>query len=468
MFRHHRSLLAATIFALSLSSCDDTAGPSSSEGWIDPRIAPRVVATYPLDGTTGPFELFVPGTYLIPHFIVQMNKAINRFEFESNWFAVQGFDRPVRTYLLQSFERDPFPRRATAADPLVGLLALAVYDSAGFGASMRYRIGRTYAVTVQTTLEDATGRHPELPYRFSFQPEPYFRVTSVAPEDGDERVHPSSYPILKFNAVIDTTIFASLQLSPSSPGHWALTPYDSTSLSFVPTEPFPFGTQYTLTVHQEAADVDGNRLREAFVSRFRILPFKIVSNEPQNGFVGVYPGTGVSVVASGPLDPTTVAAAFSIEPAVAGTLTTESSRISLQPTMPLALDTRYTVRISTALRAADGTPLSAPHTFWFRTDRLRIFYTTPYDGGLEVPRNSLISVQCNTVVDLGSAAAAFSITPAVAGAIEMTYDYGFSFRPNTLLEANRFYTVTISTALRSSSGTFLAAPHQFTFRTGAL
>jgi len=464
MSRHHGSMLAAAIVVLALAGCDDSpTGSSSPPNWIDPRIAPQVLATYPLDGGTGPFELFIPGSYLAPHFIVQMNKAINRFEFRPNWFTVQGFDRPVTVFLLQSFE--PYPERQRTPDPLVGVMALGVVE--GFQGSARYRIGRTYTVTVETTLEDATGRHPDQPYSFSFQPEPFFRVTSVLPEDGDEQVHPSTNLLVRFNSAIDSTTFASIQLSPPSPGNWTLPPYDSTAASFVHVDPFPYDTQYSLRVRQDAADVDGNRLQEEFVSQFHVVPFKVVSNEPPIGQVDIQPTSVIAVVTSGPYDPTTVQSAFSIEPAVAGSFTTDWSRFTFQPHMPLAVATHYTVRISTALRAADGTPLAAAHTFSFTTDHFRVVNTWPYDRASEIPRNVQIVVNCNLTTDITSAAAAFSISPPVAGAIEPgPQGFAFTFRPQMLLAPLQNYEVTISTGLQSYRGDHLPAPNRFVFRTG--
>jgi hypothetical protein len=70
-------------------------------------------------------------------------------------------------------------------------------------------------------------------------------------------------------------------------------------------------------------------------------------------------------------------------------------------------------------------------------------------------------------VDTGSVRNAFSISPPA----NMTFVFSgntttISFFPTTPLDANRFYTVTLSTALRSKSGATLQTPFTTVFTTG--
>src|SRR5262245_52302643 len=97
----HRVLPGVALLAISFAGCtdDNPTGPSQ-DSLLDPHIQPRVIGTYPPSHGTGPFELFVPGDYLKPHFVVQFNKLIDLTEFERDWFSIEGFDRPVFVSIL--------------------------------------------------------------------------------------------------------------------------------------------------------------------------------------------------------------------------------------------------------------------------------------------------------------------------------------------------------------------------------
>ena len=61
------------------------------------------------------------------------------------------------------------------------------------------------------------------------------------------------------------------------------------------------------------------------------------------------------------------AAAFTFNPAVAGTLSYSGNTATFTPTTPLTANTTYTVTVSTAVEDRAGNNLVAPHTWTFTT-----------------------------------------------------------------------------------------------------
>jgi Big-like domain-containing protein len=469
----HRLLPGAALLAIWLASCGDEnpTGPSQ-DSLLDPHIQPRVLGTYPSPGATGPFELFVPGDYFKPHFLVQFNKLIDLAEFERDWFSIEGFDRPV---IVSYLPANPYPDREgggpagpiVASGQLTNVLALVVYDSLT-NSLASYRVGKTYKVTVNSTLEDFTGNHPALPFSFSFTPEPYFRVVSAQPSDGDEGVPPGSALFVRFNSRVDAAIFPALQLTPGIPGKWVVgsgAP-DSNSVSFQHMDPFPFASSHTLTISQLAQDAEGNTLRGSVSSSFAVVPFKILLSDPPDGTMGFGLTQSIRLTASGGVDTATVRRAFHADPPTSWRLTSSYyDQLTFTPDGELPLNTRCTITISTALLAWDGTPLSTEYGFSFTTDVFRVSFTEPYDGQVGSSRNLAITFYCTASIDPATVQPSFSISPAVPGTF-----FGFQnrghFYPSPSFAPNTTYTVTISPALHSSSGVPLAAPYTFAFRTG--
>ena len=201
------------------------AGPPGPSGGgndlLNPAIQPRVVSTLPADGSTGPYDLFAPGedSYK-PHVILQFNKLINTGDIQQQppTITVQGFDRPVRVVLLQSYYL-PKSFKPYVNGPFDNVLAFSIIDSITWGGAI-YQIQKGYTLTVNPSLEDVNSNHLGVPYHFSFTPEPYFRSTSIYPPNQSTRVSRGSYTAIMFNSAINTGILPSLHISPPLPGQW--------------------------------------------------------------------------------------------------------------------------------------------------------------------------------------------------------------------------------------------------------
>jgi hypothetical protein len=466
-------LLVTASIMLSLSGCktENTVTDSGGGGsLLDPHVMPRVIATYPDNGTTGPFGLFtMHQNYTTPHFIIQFNKVINTLAFGSNWISVQGFDRPVLVRPLLRYYYYPLRKTSQSSDEiLTNVVGFSVFDSLGSQGLKQYRLGQTYTVTANAALEDFNENHLQQPYQFSFTPEPYFRFLSSSPRDGEQSVRPWSTLSISFNSPINANLFSSLQMVPPVPGRWFILD-DSSSADFQHPRPFPFNTSITVSVNAGAVDGEGHLIHSPASFTFKTKPFEVTGTYPQQ--LGQFPlglTQAVQINFSGPIDTSTVRNAFSISPDVGISLIPYSEVIFFRPSGEFKANTAYIVTLGTGLQGDDGTPLTTPVSLSFTTDRFHMSGTNPSNGSDGVDRGTVIYVYFNSLIDTGSVRSSFSVTPSTAG----TFDFDtpptdrFGFRPNTHLAAYTIYTVTISGAMRSGGGNTLGSPNEFSFGTG--
>src|SRR6266852_1654898 len=157
----------------------------------NPAIQPRIIFTLPASNTTGPFELYSAGENSgLPHFVVRFNKLMSLPSFDPKLIRVEGFDRPVRVILHPHYYPiiwlvKPIKLSKTSSADYDDILSFSILDSLSYSTPL-YRIGGTYTVTVNPGLEDINGNKTSEQYRFIYTPEPYFRVTTIYPEDQSE------------------------------------------------------------------------------------------------------------------------------------------------------------------------------------------------------------------------------------------------------------------------------------------
>lgn len=122
-----------------------------------------------------------------------------------------------------------------------------------------------------------------------------------------------------------------------------------------------------------------------------LSPPTVNTTDPAPDSTAVPPDTTLSVSFSTAIDPATAtSAAIEIRDAdnnsVSGSVVVADYRVVFKPTNALAFDTRYTVTISSSVRAVNGLGLAAPHTWIFSTAKkpaLRLFAGNLAGAGTE-------------------------------------------------------------------------------------
>jgi len=425
----------------------------------DPSVDPKVLWTFPADNSTGPFTAF--NSTSTHYFTVQFNKLMNLNSFTSGTVRIKGFNTTVYGYLYQSQTQ------------YTQILQFYMRNSQT-GNTVNYEIGKTYSVELDSTIEDIHGKRLGKIYTFTFTPEPYFRIRTIYPADGDTLLatpySSSSNPYIYFNSPVPSSSLSAIHISPVVSGKWFFDSYSPNYIYFSPTASLAFSTTYQITIDQGMKDKYGNTLPQQFTSSFFTPPFKVISTSPQDGStdVSLYSGTSINIYLSGPVDYSTLNQSFSITPAIQGDFSSSNydNRIYFYTNSSLAPGTTYTCSLSTTLKAKNGTSLSAPYTFSFTTQQFRVNYTNPNNGSTNVSTTSNITIEFNAPVEQSSAASAFSISPAVQGTFSFSSGSNYiSFYPSQPLKSGTTYTVTLSTAMKSISGGSLEEPYEFQFTT---
>ncbi|MBI4314712.1 MAG: Ig-like domain-containing protein, partial [Chloroflexi bacterium] len=187
---------------------------------------------------------------------------------------------------------------------------------------------------------------------------------------------------------------------------------------------------------------------------------------PVNGSVDVY--------FDQPMDQASVAAAFSISPAVTGTFTwLDDSTVRFTPAAPLERASRYTVTVGGDAKSKDGLPMGAPYTFNADTvGFLEVTQVLPAPDTQQVEVNSAITVMFNRpVVALGLSGQTgdlpnpLTLDPPVPGTGEWLNTSIFVFHPQKPLAGSVTYRATIKGGLTDTTGGLLKDDFSWTFST---
>jgi hypothetical protein len=238
-------------------------------------------------------------------------------------------------------------------------------------------------------------------------------------------------------------------------------------------------TMYTITLSTEAKDTSGNNLRFPLISTFRTVQSYItysgIQTDPVNRDNNVAPMNygGITVTFPRRMDPASTEAATTITPSMNQIFLWPSENVmTIYTGGPYLSDTTITVTISESAKDKDGTPLSKPFSFWFRTAPLQVVSTTPANAQLYVVTDQYITVNFNSYVNKASFQTAFSITPSLSGSF--VYGSGYysstnpdqiTFIPSSAFQPNTKYTISILSSVEDLYGVSMKNPFTFSFVT---
>jgi hypothetical protein len=97
-------------------------------------------------------------------------------------------------------------------------------------------------------------------------------------------------------------------------------------------------------------------------------PPRVLSVSPANGAINVAVRSGVTIIFSEPVHPTSVTSStLFLTPEVAGAFTVSGATVIFVPSDPLTEGTVYTARVTTGVVDMVGNPLAAAHEWSFTT-----------------------------------------------------------------------------------------------------
>jgi hypothetical protein len=340
-----------------------------------------------------------------------------------------------------------------------------------------------YTVDVNTNATSQNGGKMQSPYTFKFTtggppPPPAPAVVSTDPANNQTGVLPTATVSVEFSIPMNTgATETAVSANPAIAGTFSWSLNDSKA-TLTPSGPLQPATNYKVKVSTAAKSKAGVPMGSDHVFSFTTaeppdVP-QVVSNSPTNGQANVPVATDIVVVFSIAMSRADTAGALSVTPAAPGALTWDAgdTKLTLNPSPDLQAGTKYTVRITTSAKSAQGVALPSEHVFDFTTASgttpvpPKVVATNPNDGAVGVPVFQLISLTFDQAMDKPSTEAAFSIAPGAAG--NLAWDAGaqvLSYDTMPDLQYGTTYTVTVSTAAKSAQGAPLPAAFSFKFTT---
>jgi hypothetical protein len=200
-----------------------------------------------------------------------------------------------------------------------------------------------------------------------------------------------------------------------------------------------------------------------------------IQTDPVNGDNNVAPMNygGITITFPRRMDPASTEAATTITPSMNKIFLWPSENVmTIYTGGPYLSDTTITVTISENAKDKDGTPLSQPFSFWFRTAPLQVVSTTPTNAQLYIATDQYVTVNFNSYVNKASFQTAFSITPSINGSF--VYGSGYysstdanqiTFIPSSAFQPNSKYTISLFSSVEDLYGVSMKKPFIFSFVT---
>ena len=241
-----------------------------------------------------------------------------------------------------------------------------------------------------------------------------------------------------------------------------------------------------ITIDASATDGAGNTRNAAPVSVrvADIVAPRAISITPADGAVDVDPNTSVQVTFSEAVARNTIGATTMVltgpSGALAGTyqFSDGDQRVTFVPADPLALNTTYTLRLTTSIADVAGNPLATEVTSAFTTIQPdhtapMVVNVAPNPGAVNVPVTASVLITFSEPLDPASVTTTSATlaplgSPALAATVTLSADgLTLAVVPNAVLAPLTAYRVTVTTAVTDLLGNALAAPFISGFTTEA-
>jgi hypothetical protein len=235
-------------------------------------------------------------------------------------------------------------------------------------------IDTTYIVTLSTLAHDTAGNYLRFPLEYSFS-----TVQSSSTINGIQTspYHGDMYVDLISSSGIRITFPRNMDQS-STEDAISIIPYSepifiwpqSNELTIYTGGTFKADTTYVITIDSTAMDMDGVKMGDIYSFSFSTAPVNLSSTYPNNGELFVSLAPDIRLTFNTYMLRSSVQAAFSITPAVSGSLNWYyDSKTTLEYIYSGSLkpNTKYTITVGTEAEDIFGTHLKEPYVFSFIT-----------------------------------------------------------------------------------------------------
>jgi hypothetical protein len=284
-----------------------------------------------------------------------------------------------------------------------------------------------------------------------------------------------------FNEPVETDAAAAIRLEPPVEGTAS---WSGTALTFTPADPLELSTGYEVHVEPGIRDLAGNEMTEAppaFAFETAGRP-RIAATDPEDGAETVPIELTVAITFSSLMDTAVVEEQLRLEPGFSHDLRWAGELLEIVPAEPLRPDTQYEISIGADATDAAGVAIGETLRFAFTTVEpgLQVERIVPAHQVDGIAPTTAVAVIFDRPIDADSVDGdAFSLTPAVAGSLEVTAVPGeegdgegagrmLRFVPSGPLPANTTFEVEVAPEIvPAAGGGGMAEGLSWTFTTGA-
>jgi hypothetical protein len=444
---------------------------------VNDATAPKVIATYPANKTTG----------------VALSKSA-AVTVALNTIITASFDKEMDPLTITT---TTFTIAKPDSTPIQGTVA---YTGPGFTATFvlanSLAPNTTYTATITTGVRDRMGNALESNYVWTFTtgstPDLAAPIVSYTdPANASTSVAFNKKIAVTFskemNASTITTAFASGSFILTQGGNSVLgsVTYSGLTATFTASSNLTPNTFYTGTITTGAKDLAGNPLANNYVWSFTtgstadITAPVVSSTDPLNLATGVAFNKKITVSFSEAMDAMTISGGtFTLKQGstpISGNVVYSGSTAIFMPSNSLAPNTLYTGTVTTGVKDLAGNPLAANYVWSFTTGATTdltaptVNFTDPANAIIGVDIAKKIAVTFSEAMDVSTmTAAVFTLTQGtntVQGAVSYSGTTA-TFTPTVNLSSNTVYVGTITTGAKDLAGNPLASVYVWSFTTG--
>jgi parallel beta-helix repeat protein len=213
----------------------------------------------------------------------------------------------------------------------------------------------------------------------------------------------------------------------------------------------------------------GSRDWHPFIRNLNFTPPKIKSVSPVNNSLSVPINTKFSIQFSKQMNTSRVENAISISGDITPinfSWTNADKNVNFDPSISLDYNSSYTITVSKSAIDVDGNELLYDYSWHFKTKKKptppTILSHSP--TGTDVSVDTNIKVTFSELMDTNSVQNSLSIAPSATGTYSWT-SASLTFTPDSALNYNTQYKVTIGTSAKDLENEFLAAVYSWQFTT---
>jgi hypothetical protein len=359
--------------------------------------------------------------------------------------------------------------------------------------------GTQYTATITDIVADLAGNRMTADYAWSFTTgtEPDNTpplVSSTYPANNETDVPLSTDVTATFNEAMDATTITSETFILVNTNTQAVVPgtvtYCITTATYALNANMEPQTFYTANVTTGVKDLAGNALAEAYSWSFKTGDAPdteaptVSSTVPLTNATAVYINTSVSATFSEEMDVASVNnTSFTLwkgTTSIAGSVSVAGATAVFTPAVNLDKNTKYTAKISTAVKDLSGNHLAAEYSWSFTTGteedntQPQVVSVQPANGAANIPLNQSITATFNeamnelTITNSNFTLVVTSDSTPVEAAVTY-YDKTATLDPLVDLAKDTQYTATVHASVTDLAGNHLKdnANYSWSFTTGS-